>query len=345
MFFLLSLNPWFSFFYKARVGFRLLSLSCLFTLGLVEIVVRLTDPIGISYYEELRREAALLVSDKDLYKRYRQGLKETLHGVDIKINELGFRDRSGVAKPPGQFRILFLGDSVTFGTGVKADDTFVRRIEALAAPYVNHNISTINTGVSSYNTQMQWSVVNKFGDYFQPDLVILLYVTNDIEMTPSKPYDSFRELSISGKSPPEVLEWILARSWGYRLVYHLFVRHDGGAHGAIEPDAPGLRVSKDSVIEISQYFKEKNVPFVVFFFRYRENEFNNHLIQELQSVARRAGLLIKDTLPWYSTITDFAPITNSRVDAHPNADGHAILAEGMTQFLVRQGLLRPAGSF
>ena len=46
--------------------------------------------------------------------------------------------------------------------------------------------------------------------------------------------------------------------------------------------------SKDSLIKISQYFKERDVPFVVFFFRYSENELNNDLNSGI-SVSFEAG--------------------------------------------------------
>ena len=51
--------------------------------------------------------------------------------VRYRINADGFRDRiRSRPKPDGVFRILALGDSVTFGYGVEEDETYPMRLEA-----------------------------------------------------------------------------------------------------------------------------------------------------------------------------------------------------------------------
>jgi hypothetical protein len=48
-----------------------------------------------------------------------------------RINAQGFRDRERVRpKPSGMYRILVLGDSVTFGFGVQPEESFTRLLEA-----------------------------------------------------------------------------------------------------------------------------------------------------------------------------------------------------------------------
>jgi hypothetical protein len=50
--------------------------------------------------------------------------------VTFAINQQGLRGPEvSQAKPPGTFRVLGLGDSFTFGTGVREQDTFLRRLE------------------------------------------------------------------------------------------------------------------------------------------------------------------------------------------------------------------------
>src|SRR5262245_60753707 len=51
-------------------------------------------------------------------------------GVPVSVNRLGLRDREvSVPKPAGTFRILGVGDSVTFGYGVRVEDTYLRILE------------------------------------------------------------------------------------------------------------------------------------------------------------------------------------------------------------------------
>src|SRR2546430_1564409 len=50
--------------------------------------------------------------------------------MKVKINSLGMRDREySVEKPKGTYRILVLGDSYTFGSGVQADETYAKLLE------------------------------------------------------------------------------------------------------------------------------------------------------------------------------------------------------------------------
>src|SRR5262245_2259448 len=50
--------------------------------------------------------------------------------VHVEINSLGFRGPETVQpKPPGELRILALGDSITMGEGVEDEETYARRLE------------------------------------------------------------------------------------------------------------------------------------------------------------------------------------------------------------------------
>ena len=52
-------------------------------------------------------------------------------GVPVSTNSMGQRDRDfDVAKPENTVRILMLGDSLTFGWGVKIEDTPSKMLEA-----------------------------------------------------------------------------------------------------------------------------------------------------------------------------------------------------------------------
>src|SRR5262245_36014013 len=49
--------------------------------------------------------------------------------MEVRINSTGQRDREfPLAKPAGTYRVVVLGDSFTFGHGVAADETYVKRL-------------------------------------------------------------------------------------------------------------------------------------------------------------------------------------------------------------------------
>jgi GDSL-like Lipase/Acylhydrolase family len=101
--------------------------------------------------------------------------------VVYRTNSIGYRNRE--LGPRGSPRILFLGDSVTFGLGVNEDETFVRMVEVLARrdgkPW-----ETVNAGVSGLGTNGEIAVLTETGLSTQPDVVVLGFYLNDFLESP-----------------------------------------------------------------------------------------------------------------------------------------------------------------
>ena len=76
----------------------------LLSLAGAEAFVRLTDPLGISYYQESRRYMLDKVADEDLYNRHVPNLREVYQGVRVETNEIGLRDRPKRRSSPSGVR-------------------------------------------------------------------------------------------------------------------------------------------------------------------------------------------------------------------------------------------------
>lgn len=100
----------------------------------------------------------------------------------IKINALGIRDRNLDPKDKRK-KVLFIGDSFTFGHGVELDSSYVRIAENdLQNKY--DSIVTINAGVPGTGPADYAIVFDSLNKIYQPDLVLLnLFVGNDIHWT------------------------------------------------------------------------------------------------------------------------------------------------------------------
>jgi hypothetical protein len=61
--------------------------------------------------------------------------------------------------------------------------------------------------------------------------------------------------------------------------------------------------------------------------------------RDISKVAAESGFAAYDTAPWFDGI-DMLSVVNSRVDVHPNARGHQLLASNMSKVLARD-LLKP----
>jgi lysophospholipase L1-like esterase len=108
-------------------------------------------------------------------------LRET-GAVRYRINEQGFRDRSrALPKPPDVFRILALGDSVTFGYGVEQDEAYPSQLEALLAERPSDaRVEVLNLGVGGYNAYNEAALLAGRGRDYQPDLVLVQFCINDL---------------------------------------------------------------------------------------------------------------------------------------------------------------------
>ncbi len=99
--------------------------------------------------------------------------------VTYTINHLGLRDRNdlGPEKPAGTRRVLFLGDSVTFGLEVDLEETLVKQVERLLAD--SGPVQCLNLGVSGYSPLQEVTLLERKGLGLDPDLVVLCYNLND----------------------------------------------------------------------------------------------------------------------------------------------------------------------
>lgn len=110
------------------------------------------------------------------------GLDVTFLGAPLLTNATGFRGPAvPVARPRPAVRIVGLGDSVMFGWGVREEDTYLARLaERLRAAHPEVAWDVVNTAVPGYNTVMEIATLEAKGLRFDPDLVVLNFVGNDL---------------------------------------------------------------------------------------------------------------------------------------------------------------------
>ncbi|MBU0755314.1 MAG: SGNH/GDSL hydrolase family protein, partial [Planctomycetes bacterium] len=103
--------------------------------------------------------------------------------LDHRFNSVGWRDdEHPIEKPPGTYRILGLGDSYTFGQGVRHEDLCLTLLESLLREKnTGLRFETINAGMSAYNTGNERDLLEEKGLSYDPDLVIVFFVPNDLE--------------------------------------------------------------------------------------------------------------------------------------------------------------------
>jgi lysophospholipase L1-like esterase len=112
----------------------------------------------------------------------RPGVEDEYGGVRVRINGQGLRGPEvGAEKPGGGLRILWLGDSVTFGYGVeREDETFPQAVAARLAQRLGRPVESVNAGVGGWSPWQEQAWLEREGWRFEPDLIVVGFVLNDL---------------------------------------------------------------------------------------------------------------------------------------------------------------------
>jgi lysophospholipase L1-like esterase len=112
------------------------------------------------------------------------GITALYHGALLNVNEHGFRGPAYPhEKPADVLRIVGIGDSLMFGFGVGDDECYLALLERrLNEGSIGKRIQVVNTAVPGYNTVMEVATLSDKGLAFEPDLVLIQLVYNDLEL-------------------------------------------------------------------------------------------------------------------------------------------------------------------
>lgn len=102
------------------------------------------------------------------------------HLAEITHDSHGYRgpERS-LDKPPGVFRILALGDSITYGAGIPFERTYPQVLEALLGGAAAR-VEVWNGGTIGYNARQEALWLERAGLAMHPDVVLLAACANDL---------------------------------------------------------------------------------------------------------------------------------------------------------------------
>lgn len=102
-------------------------------------------------------------------------------GHEVRWNSLGFRDdEPATPRRPDVTRIVFVGDSITFGVGVAKDARVTEVLERrLHAHHPERRFEVLNLGRSGAGTVEMLEILEEHLDALAPDLIVLGACVND----------------------------------------------------------------------------------------------------------------------------------------------------------------------
>ena len=264
------------------------------------------------------------------------GLYGEFRGHPLTINSYGFRGPAlSLDKPSNAYRIIGLGDSVMFGWGVGDEDFYLYRLgELLQATHPDRRIEWINSAVPGYNTVNEVETRKRKLLGFEPDLVIVDYVGNDLFVPgfirSRQPYFTF-DYSFLARFVQHRLNGLHVPDNTLQRPPDAF-RHASflGEESLIPPayrDLIGIDAFRAAIEELGRLSRMQG--FRVLFFAH--HGFDPEPLAAVQS----AGFEVLDAGPMAEAflrqrgLIDYqgSPLTVSAKDSHPSALYHRMLAE------------------
>jgi hypothetical protein len=249
-------------------------------------------------------------------------------------------------------KVLVLGDSFTEAVMVSDGATYYHRLAA-ARP----DIEVFAIGAGGYGTLQEYLLLDEWVDVIRPDLVLLQLHPNDL-INNSHALESRSTTNNNQMTRPywedgRVVERFPENaSWGpiYNLARHSYLLRltsvnlhalrsrsaDSGERTLTADDPEVIRATSATVALLAMIRARAGVPVAAFSVR-GEDYFP---FWSREEACRRAGVRF---IPGVGEAVEAAGaagerVTGAPVDSHWNARGHAIAAQGIIEWLHREGL-------
>lgn len=210
-----------------------------------------------------------------------------------RINSNGFRGEDFDPESDRR-RVLFIGDSYTFGWAVEQDEVLTEAVKrVLVNPPYNLEIDAYNLGVPGYNTFHEFHLLHQVIDQYAPSLVVLGYVMNDAEPqrnVPERPSVRYKY----------VTSWLLAYI-KEQLNYYVYegkpILHTGINNNqdspqlSVQENGPKWAETHQAFVDMVALSNKREIPFLVVIFPSHNYAFDDRYPMRMihEKVSRWAG--------------------------------------------------------
>ncbi|MCX6709387.1 MAG: SGNH/GDSL hydrolase family protein [Candidatus Woesearchaeota archaeon] len=326
---------------------------------LLAIIIFLALVLAFLYLSENIKERAKIGEKEELYKLYENrsyymlkisenrklvfefvpnyesvyyGDAIKINGTQININGDGFRDRNfSVEKPNGIYRIIALGDSFTFGSGVELNETYSKVLETeLNKGKSNFSYEVLNMGVIIYSTENEVEFLKVKGLKYSPDIVMVGYLPNDVEnitrLNDIK-YHLSEELIKKGQEID-----IFTSEIHTPATIELHKEMEGKSFDEI------FRIVKIPLEELNTLSKDNKFKVVIVYFPVEGFFEAEKQREEVERTSLQNGWCFIDLTQLYSEQDLYSQVFGKE-DRHPNAYAHKIIGEEIAKKIKECNLL------
>jgi lysophospholipase L1-like esterase len=289
---------------------------------------------------------------RDILEIAKPNVRGVYQGVLHRTNSKGVRGPEYSERPDdGAFRILISGDSVTMGWAVEEELAYPRVLERLLeeSDESGRRFEVVNLGLAGVNARFATSRIVRFAELYHPDLIIYGFTLNDIEGPSYRKLPKKDRKALSQKtwrhalrfndSPSYLLRELWPR-WVMVLEWSVFHPSEGER---IAPQAAEWRENyfenpeawADFTAALDEHAAEarsRGICGHIFLHTHLTELTSEHrnrpIYDRVAEAARERGLTVTESFPDFVGRDSEALWVNA-FDVHPNADGHAILAQAL----------------
>jgi hypothetical protein len=263
--------------------------------------------------------------------------------IEYRINAEGFRGRSFKEDTGGRHRVLFVGDSFTFGEGVHLPDTFAALLETFLLPRVSdgQGVAAFHVAQPGHNPYMELRMLQDVGQQGQAELVVLVLTAND---WPGSLLANVHGAEIRGEylslfqddasnNWSRLFWWYNARWRSYRFSQALSQAYDEMPH-LLASDSAGREALRQVLLRIHETAQvDLAIVVVPELVRLTPEKYPYTYVHDtISALAKAEGVQVIDLLPAFLGKRPEDYWVHS-VDHHPNERAHAIIAERIAREL------------
>lgn len=275
---------------------------------------------------------------KQGYDRPRWDYFDAQGCILVEHNSIGFRDEEfPIEKPAGEYRVLTIGDSFTYGSGVLGEDAWPQVLERGLATG-GRPVQVINGGFAagSYAPAGYDTWLESDGFLLQPDLVVIGFCLNDMGDGNDIPMLSWSGVTTCNYQVAlldQVMTWIENKR---RM-------SSPTDYAAIVAQRPGTwNATQQALRNLQRLCKGRGVPLVVAVIPMISGLDQTPgpyapLHAMIETFCQQQGILHVDLRPNLAGRHD-TDLWVHPTDQHPNHLGQKLLGDGVLHFLQQHGL-------
>ena len=238
-------------------------------------------------------------------------------------------------------RVVFLGDSFTWGDGVEPEETYPKVFESLLRKERSPSpLEVINWSRPGWNTWRELKSIEPQLPTLDPDLLIIGYCINDAEPINRRQLNELRRAMRTAQREPSSrpIIWLYEQTRLGQLVFDFFENRrlrkavTGYYQTLYDDGRSGWVRVRDSFEIFNKISRQQSLPILVVIFPVFDSQLDHrygyrNLHELVAEAVTRSGLEVLDLLPHFEDYDgrDLAVVPFS--DAHPSALAHRIAAE------------------